>query len=427
MGIGIETKDDKTVISYRDRMGQIQKVVAKTTDEARKQLLGVLNLKFGQGVSGSTGKNLRDMVTVLKNSLGDVLDNIGAGLLPAVKRVVAWITDNLNKWIESGKLVELGKKMGEYLSSAVTHIMAFFDTLPKFFESIQKLWSQGGEKLGTVLNAVFTAGGNLLATSFVAALQASYDIWYGIAQIMGAAIEEAIMSLPNMPGSRAGRAESAINAMPMDQLMGIAQQAKIFGDQTQLTLAMLQRWGEPQARKGISAQVSTLGDKVQKQFILGQAGNEFKAGAGRAMNAIPEMLKTIGATAKEEMGKIGAAITGGTGIDLGSVYSQNLAARQGQAAEAPSGMARYLTNRREFVPTPTGGYSRWSTGGEFTAETGRFKTGDRVRGEYVVNIQNLTIKANDAREMQVNLVKSAYGASAAAGLSGRPYLVAASY
>jgi hypothetical protein len=396
-------------------MGQVHKLVAATADDARRQLMEVLSIKFSGGIAGSTGQGLTGLIQTLKNSIGQAMGNIGEGMLPAVKRMVSWITDALNKWIESGKLLELGKKMGEWLSSAVNHIMAFFDTLPKVFEAVTKLWNQGGENLGRVLNVAFTAGGTIIATAFVAALQASYDIWAGIAEMLGAAVGEALMSLPNMAGKRAGRAESAINAMPMDQLMATAKKAKIFGDHTDEVLATIGQATPETARFAIAKQVAKLGEKVQKQFIFAQAGNDFKAGAVRAVGAIPNMIGTISSTAKDELGKVNAALTSATGINIGGEYSKNLAIRQAEQVAAPSGFARYSTEKREFVPTATGGYSRMVPSGSFVGETGAYQKGQSVNGQTIVNIENLTIKANDTVQLQKELLKAGvYGGHAAA-------------
>lgn len=352
MGIESNEKDGKTTYRFRDQMGKVKTIVAKGADEARKALMTIFDLKFSGGTKGLLG-----LIEQLKNGIGQAFANFGDGLLPAAKRFVEWMSKGINGLIESGKLEEWGKKVGEWMEKAVDNVMAFFKTLPAVWEGLKKVWNEGGSRLGELLTAVFGAGARILGVGIYETLKGTAIFWKGVGQMIVAGMMSAewIRKLIYL----------ATGKMP-----GAASQGELF-----------------------------------------------KMGVKNVMSSGGKAAEAIAATMAVEGKGLNKQFARSSGIDVGGEFQKNLGDVQASRGAAKREMVterfkdQGVWSNAGWVQKP----QTWDR--TFEAESGKNKVGDVSKaGGIIVRIGTVQVTADNKQRMIDTLMQSAVQpALAAAG------------
>jgi hypothetical protein len=182
-GIDVDTKDDKFVISWRNKLGVWQKDIAKNADEARRKLSNIMGQKFGTELSQPKG--LSAAIEALKNSVEKVFGDIGEPMLQAAQRFVDWIRGGIAKLVESGSLQKIGEKIAEWMDSGFAAIKALVETLPEIWKNLKDVWTNAPGAIVEMLATGIVGAGKILVGVLLAGFQASYAIWTAIGSILG--------------------------------------------------------------------------------------------------------------------------------------------------------------------------------------------------------------------------------------------------
>lgn len=392
MGIEMEMKDDKYIISARDKSGKVREIIAKDADEARKKLLGIFSFKVGTNMHAS---GLLEMLAAMKNGFSKAFGEVGAGMLPAVDRMIAYLNEKMMAFVKGGSLKNLGEKIGEGLNQGTDSLIAMIRTLPQVWETMKKLKSEGGNAIREVLLSAFKAGAEIFTVSFTSLLAASGSIWLGIGQLLASAIMRPIMLLPGMGGYRQNKMEEALAGMNFEQYTAMRQKYKI--DERGINT-----WKE-------------LRPEQQAEIASMTGGNLLKTGIGNIKDAIPGMVSNIAATVKQNMLNVNKTLTGVTGIDIGKTFEEN---RQRARLE------RYAAGREIVIGQmsryePVAGNPLQRELKTYTkaveVEAGTSKLGQKYASGYtVVNIGKLEVRADNEARLTNEMMRAAGRAPLAA-------------
>jgi hypothetical protein len=298
MGIEIDTKDNKYIISWKNQMGQVQKIVAKGADEARKKLLDVLAMKGGTGFGPRT---LNDFVSMLKNNIDSAFSTVGGPLLDLATRFVGSISEKLTKLIESGKLEEWGKKAAAWLQDTWDKGRAVFEEAKEIFQNLD------AGKMLEAIKIVMTAGAEILGTGFVTYLAAMKTVFSGLGKIIASAFMEQILQLPFMAGARKYMARKAMENMTPEEAKRIGMRPEFAGKPQFASPEERKRWEKarekylwdltPRAASKISAQGSQdlfLKGLSELRTELPRLGKEFAGNANEIATRAKQKLETLG-------------------------------------------------------------------------------------------------------------------------------------
>lgn len=194
-GLGVEEKDDKFIVTWRDKMQVWHKMIAKNADDARRMLLDAMGQRFGTTIDA---RGLNENLKMFKNRIGEAFDQVGGPLLDIAGRFVSMISEKLLSLIESGKLEALGERIGGWLDTGFNAIQSLADILPDIWKGLTGLWDDGGAKLGTFIKDALTAGGTILQNTFVEILTASWAFWSAIAKMIWSVFREGFLNLPGI-------------------------------------------------------------------------------------------------------------------------------------------------------------------------------------------------------------------------------------
>ena len=286
-GIELDVKDDKYTATWHDKMGKVQKIVAKGADAARKMLFDVMALKGGTNLSPTT---LSGFVQMLRNNIDQAFATVGTPLLALASRFVGSISAKLTQLIESGKLEEMGKKAAAWLGKA-------WNKAEEVFTWVRGIWENlpvGG--LLKALGVVMGAAAKILATSFVIYLRGLWDVFGAIGAAIGAAFGAELLQLPGMGMMRKGMAADEMekqNKIPggfqkMFKDLNIEMGAKLT-DRDIARIAMYSKGGE-------------LGKSALDTFQ-----NKLPALFSEASGNVAEILRQMGTEVGGLTGEIGRA------------------------------------------------------------------------------------------------------------------------
>jgi hypothetical protein len=411
MGIEVDTKDGKFIMTWKDKMGQVQKIVAKGADEARKALIDIMAMKGGVGMGPKT---FADFTQMLRNNIDQAFSTVGAPLLDLASRFVGAISAKLTRLIESGKLEEMGKKAAAWLQNAWNEGEAFF----KYVEGIWKELDTGG--LMKALGIVMDAAARILADSFVIYLRGLWSVFAAIGEVIAAAIGETLLKLPGMGTLRGIEATSVM-----------AEQDKSGNLQNMYKeLGITSMW-DLKNNPALEAKVA----------MYGKAEN-----AGKTLNALPGVMRGLGGeatgNASEIMRQAGTdlnGLTGGRSMGLNDwrltlQTERETAARRAAQAEQEKLMAKTRADaeaqiagkdlvtytRTPLMMTNAGEMVEGAPGAEQTTELpgGRYRAGQTIRrGMYNIYINTLVSAANRSEQL-IQDVQEKAGSPAFAAAGG---------
>lgn len=191
LGIESSAVGGKFAFQFRDKAGNSMKLFANNIQDARKQVLKIMDIKFGGGLEiasktfGGAMSTLRGVKTAV---LADLFKPLTSRLAPQIVR----INEALIKMMESGKFVRFGNKIRDVA-------IGFFSYARQMAKAVREFAKSGGENLRTfalvfgLVAAAFKLGlvvpmikaSAMLATGMIAAFKSI--LFWKIALVAGLA------------------------------------------------------------------------------------------------------------------------------------------------------------------------------------------------------------------------------------------------
>ena len=384
--IGVELRRDagEFEFTFRDKMGKVREITATGIEDARKQLLSIFDVKFGGGM-GRFAKAWQGLISTLRGNIRLAIGDFGDGMFPAAKRFIEGLNANIKNWIESGQLKEWGEKVGDY-------VMKAFDYAAAVIEYAKGVWSSIDGDMGSmadVFGKLLAGGGQILAESLVAYLSAMQGIFTGLGKLIASALYETLLDVPII-GDRMAKA-SAIREFTSEG------------------------YSEAEAKSALKRMDLTKEDLRNRARARAQAtsGALFQSGLNDFAASVAGISTGMKSRVAEIMGDTMAGVNVASGYTGPSV--EDIARRR----QADRAMDLVTGVRRVFVPGRSNeefGSYRWD---RVTSEQpgGKFALGDIApSGHGIIQVDNLKISADSARELRNKLIQRvARPAMAAAG------------
>lgn len=326
LGIDMEAKDGAYILSWYDKLGQKKKMLAKTDEDARKALLGVLGSKFGTGFGGS---GLIDQWYQLMNVLSKGIGEFGEGLLKPAEEVVSLLIGNLKSFIASGDLQKWGQQVGDSLLGIIDKVHAAILTAKDLFANAKKFGEDFRKGLGDAASTLFTEGAKALAVGFLELIAASGMIWLGIGKLLAAGLAELLFTyLPGMGGTRMRLAKA--------QIAGLENEGNVQDTLNKILPELAGQWKYTPKSVNESASFGPLLDLLEANPALaarlaarGAAGNMLESALSDFKEAGKIIGTEIGAKFSAAGTKASDRLKGATGFDVGKTYEQHLAEIRG--------------------------------------------------------------------------------------------------
>jgi hypothetical protein len=374
MGITMETKDDKFIFSWRDKMGAMRKIVAKDANLARLDLLKILNSQYGNDISP---KGLTGMISRMKNQIDSGFERFGEPLLKHAEQFVKIITEKLGAFITSGKLEKWGEVVADKLQKAFIIGKSVFEYASGVIDALSK---QDPKKWGDALSTVFSSAAQILAIGFMAYLQAGSAIFAGIGKIIAGTFMEDILQLPGM-----GRLRENMMNDQMD---------KIRKDPEEWIKTMHEyKIGQPGGPKGIY----DLSPAQQAKIATRGGGDVLKSGVDEFTVSIPKIAKELQATVsgiitdtKTKLEDLSGYKANG-GVPFDKLYEKNEASYQESLDPQVSRdlVTAVRMERRSYREGNTLGtrMEPGDSGYQFLSDPGKYQEGQQKNGYIIMNVQ----------------------------------------
>lgn len=409
---GAGSSEEATVIKYRDRMGRIRKIVAKDSEEARKDLLKIFQMKFGGDFNTNTLSGLK---AVFGNLVEQSFAHVGDAMLPAAKEFFKAMNAEMKTFIESGTAEAWGKKAGAWMTAAVDKIIAGWQTMQTISGQIRDNWNKAGGGIGGIISTAITGGISFLLTTMFRTLGASMDIWMGIGKILGAAIMEQVLQMPAMGWERERQAKENYEKMDLPALRRLFPEIKT----TNVSKEWIGRWA------------NSLPDK-QARLATAGAG-DYLTNAVRGMGTIaPELMTGMQADMAAYRAEMDAALVKAGITPMTPLYEDNLTRRESaRYAQENPGIADYfqgreIKNKKGEVVAHKGGILQqragympgaqsWYLAQQAQRSDKGYNTmyGPQINNQpwanmgtaksMMIHIENLSVQANDAEQFVQSL------------------------
>jgi hypothetical protein len=398
LGIGVAREGDHVELTFRDKMGRLQKIVADGAMESRQALLKVFDIKF-TGATDKLGGSWKGIVSTMGDTIKAAFASFGKGLLPAAKKFITFLSEGLGSLIESGKIEEIGRRAGAWLLDAVNKVIAGVMVIPQAAEAFSQTLAEAPGKMGELLGQVLTAAASIFVNTVVESWIASANMFKGIGKILAAAFMEEILQLPLMGNFRQSKTEDILNGMTPDERREIGI-----------------KHGINTARPAAIARKMTA--EQQAAFVAQQTGDKaMKSAMAETMSALPDALQRVKDQARTQIAGIGTGVFGATGFDVQAAYAKNLSglsplspiaggagsASPSKAAKDDDGIKPAVMNpytRQISGYQPLGGKNPWVQDKKYGTEFNPY-----TREIRPITVQNLTIQTNDARNMQDEIMR----------------------
>jgi hypothetical protein len=295
LGIEVGEKDGRFVATWRNQLGQVQKITVKTADEMRAKLMDVFAMKFGVSMRP---QDLSEFWAMFKNNVDQAFAPFGRPLLDVATRFVDFLAGKLRGLIESGKLEEMGKKLAKWIEDAAVKAQAIFEEARDIFKAIKE---QGWDAMAEAFQTIAGGVGQIIAVSLVNYIQAASGIFMAIGRLMAAPfIEEILKLLLKIPFTR-------------------GQVLKAFSGEA---------WASPQLKK-----FGKFGYSSEAEFAAGGQevlGHHKEIGAGMLKDSVGFFRNELPRIRKETTGAISNIVqtTAGRLKDIGGYTGPSLEERE---------------------------------------------------------------------------------------------------
>lgn len=401
IGIEVKRESGKFEFEFRDKMGKVQRIVAEGIGAARESLLSIWDVKYGGGMSRFASA-WQGLISTLQGNVQLALARFGQGMMPAAKTFAAGLNARLADLIGSGRLEEMGAKVGDALLKAWDYGRAVATYMAGLFGAMS------ADNLATAMGQAMGAAGQIIAIGLVNYLRGMGSIFAGLGKIISAAFLEDILALP-IPGMGKHRESAAIKAlsgMTPGQAASAARGTEWEGKIGHLMTAM----APADLVKGMSRE-------EQARFASSGRGALLQSGVEEFTETLPELAReTLGA-----ISNVLATLRGGLGQMSGYAGPGIDELAGGYAADRGRGPGRVMVQAARRV---------WAAGADNTqagrwdwdrreveADAGQYQVGQKVGAGYqVFHITNLRVSATDAQQMGERIMAAAgTPAMAAAG------------
>jgi hypothetical protein len=327
LGIDLKRTGEQAEFTFRDKMGNLQKLSAVGMQGARETLLGIFDTKFG----GTTTK-LAGSVHGLASTLGDVIKRtfaaIGNGFQPETKRMLDGLIGSINGYVESGEAEALGKRIGEALDTGMDSALAAFKTLQEFRQFLSENPGTGAEAFR------ITASGmaEMFANSLIGYVGAMAGVFAGIGGIIWSAFEQQYLASAAGAPIRSKAARAEIDAMDYDQRQALFEKMRGWLEDQDLK-ALDQGASKHGKYQSMRDNVSRLTPQQIAEVATMSRTANFQRHLDQARSAIPDELAATAVLNKAVMARMGNELTG-LGFDPAAAYSGHLQAVRNPAPAA---------------------------------------------------------------------------------------------
>lgn len=413
LGIQFSSAGGSFVAQYRTKLGEVKTETAKTRDEASQMLMDIFAARFG-GAAGAFATSLKGVTSTFAGAMEQGLARLGDGMSRRFAAAVGVLNTKIGALIESGKLDEIGERIGAGLEDGVDRARAAFEVLNVLRES---------DSTGIMLSQAAAGAAEILGRGFLEYLRAGYGVIEGIFRAaFGVVLQEYRMSdLPGAKGARENFARDALRGMTPQDALRYGIPVRYAGNQetmmTPESRAQLDRDIGQFLESSASSRASWLG-----QAAADQTGAAFEGGVKRSLGAVVDAGRNIRDLVGEVSQRRMANIKATTGYDLGAMYQSNLdRIRSSKPAPADAEYAETLQRVRavQYVRDTSGrvhaGPDREAV---IPASQREYRKGQRLAGnQVVVNVEHLTVRANSPQELKEKILQ----------LSAQPVAVAGGY
>lgn len=308
VGIDVKTDDGRYTATYRNALGQIQKLTAKTADDMRRKLMDVFATRFGVSLAP---KGLSEFWSMLKNNVDQAFSEIGKPMLDAATRFVKFLADHLKKLVESGKLEKWGKQIGQAMDKGVSWVKALSVTIPKLYDALKN----SGTGFVDIVKEGMKSIGTIIMVAIVEGLSATASMWMGVGKMISGAFMEEIMQLPFMKRFREQKAVENYNNMGVIQRLDWGETQGLIS-----TGERKSRAGDPFGLEASLAERLQLTGTPAQYANLSAQGSQQKAieGFKQFGDALPTLLERVKFTADVEGRRMNNLVNEKTGYDFGA-------------------------------------------------------------------------------------------------------------
>lgn len=409
LGIQFSAAGGSFTAQYRTKLGEVKSETAKTRDEASQMLIDIFKTRFG-GAAGAFATSWKGVTATLTGALEQGIARVGDGLRKRLAGAVGGLNERLGALIESGRLDAIGERIGAALEDGVDKARAAFETLSVLSEK---------NSFGTMMAEGAAGAAEIMARGFLEYLRAGYGVIEGIVRAaFGVVLQEYRMSdLPGAAGARERFARDTLASMRPEDALRHGIPERFAGKQD----TMMSPERRAQLNRDIGQFVErSAADRAPwlRQAAAESAGATFTAGVKSSIEAIaeagPRLKEIVGEVSRRRLENVERT----TGYDVTAMYEANLERiRAGKTKPEPVQIEAPVQRVRAAWPLrDTAGNVQEAGAREAVFEGSGYKRGQRLpSGAIVVNVQNLTVRANSPQELKERILNLSQQPVAMAG------------
>lgn len=382
IGIELDGKDGGYFIRARDASGKLREVMVKDAEAAKRKLIDIMAFKFGVNMQATT---FSGMLNGLKNGLGVAAGQFGYSMMESLKPLLSYLSSGMVKLLESGKIEELGRKAGEWITDAVDVSLALFKTLPKVWEGLKNIWNKGGDALGNFIVKAFSVGAGIFSDIFVGVMEASVRVWASIGELLTSIFMKQILQLPGMENLRQEKIATATSSMTKHEYADMAEKYNIGANTDFRDLPV-----------NVQAEIATSG----KYKAVSKTIDKLK-------NDLGQIYRTAEDSGKERLRGLNNDFHSMSGVDVDAEFKKNRQEVRNARLYGPIADKNMVTARFKRYGDDQSGQQEYYYRSVIT-DPGRLKKGQTVSGGgVVININELKIHANEPKDVTDGLIMEA--------------------
>lgn len=411
LGIQFSAAGGNFVARYRTKLGEVRTATAKTRDEAGQMLMDIFKTRFG-GAAGSFAGAWKGVTSTLKGAIEQALARLGDGTRERLAGMIGELNGALGKLIDSGKLDEIGQKIGAGVEASIDYIRAAFATVSQLSKT---------DAFGVMVMEAAAGAGEVMGRGFIEYLKAGYGVIEGLFRAAFAVVAQEYRQsdLPGAAGARRRFARQQLEGMTPEQASGLGIPAEYAGKEY-LKLPLMQRMErkleiEKFANDAASARAPWIGNGAERE-----ATAMFEGGLRRTASAVTDAVANMRTIVGDVTARRQANIAERTGYDPAGAFEGHLdyirgrrvkAPEEAPAAPAPEGkLTGYVQRVQAAMPVrDTAGQAVFDENNNPVLrgkiKQGMYKNWDLKAGDnlpsgaIVISIENLTIRANTPQEL----------------------------
>lgn len=409
LGIQFSAAGGSFTAQYRTKLGEVKSETAKTRDEASQMLVDIFKTRFG-GAAGAFATSWKGVTSTLTGALEQGMARVGDGLRKRLAGAVGGLNDRLGALIESGRLDAIGERIGAALEDGVDKARAAFETISVLSEK---------NSFGTMMAEGAAGAAEIMARGFFEYLRAGYGVIEGIFRAaFGVVLQEYRSS--DLPGAKIARqkyAKELLEKMSPSDAVRYGIPKDVIGQYPYPWPGVEDRARENKIKYFTKFAAEDKAEWISKASAQ-QTGDMFSSGVRSSVAAIAEAGPRLKAIVGEVSQRRLENVERTTGYDVASMYEANLERiRAGKTKPEPVQIEAPVQRVRAAWPLrDTAGNVQEAGAREAVFEGSGYKRGQRLpSGAIVVNVQNLTVRANSPQELKERILNLSQQPVAMAG------------